>query len=153
MVGASRSEPHTSDVYRDFLCMYVCMCRTSYRIHLYSNWGEPERAPRRRESHARIVYIYGTTVTRGAAHHDTIHCAHSKIFRAIQTACCNVCVLHCASVQHTLPRVQASFKRLMRFSSNLASFPGPTKERRGPGTHCLRMRRVPQKNVGHRIPS
>ena len=45
----------------------------------------------------------------------TIHCAHSKIFRAIQTACCNVCVLHCASVQHTLPRVQASFKR---FSSS-----------------------------------
>ena len=37
--------------------------------------------------------------------------------------------------------------------STLASFPGPTKERRGPGTHCLRMRRVPQKNVGHRIPS
>ena len=48
----------------------------------------------------------------------TIHCAHSKIFRAIQTACCNVCVLHCASVQHTLPRVRASFKLRMRFSSN-----------------------------------
>ena len=37
---------------------------------------------------------------------------------------------------------------------DLASFPGPTKERRGPGTHCLRMCRVPQKKWGtgyHRI--
>ena len=28
----------------------------------------------------------------------TIHCAHSKIFRTIQATCCNVYVLHCASV-------------------------------------------------------
>ena len=27
----------------------------------------------------------------------------------------------------------------MRACVILASFPGPTKERRGPGTHCLRM--------------
>ena len=36
---------------------------------------------------------------------------------------------------------------------SVASFPGSKKERRGPGTHCLRMCRVPQKNMGHRIPS
>ena len=41
----------------------------------------------------------------------TIHCERSKIFRAIETACCNVCMLHCASVQHTLPRVQAMLDR------------------------------------------
>ena len=37
-------------------------------------------------------------------------------------------------------------------SGVLTSFPGPTK-RRGPGTHCSRMRRGPQKNVGHWISS
>ena len=30
----------------------------------------------------------------------TIHCAHSKIFRAIQTARCNVRVLHCAGAAY-----------------------------------------------------
>ena len=42
----------------------------------------------------------------------TIHCAWYKIFHAIQAACCNVCVLHCASVQRTLPRVQTKLWQL-----------------------------------------
>ena len=94
------------------------------------NWGEPERAPHRRKVMRELyicmyvcmyVCMYGTTVTRGAAHTQyTVRFPKYSIFRAIQTACCNVCVLHCASVQHTLPRVQASFKLRMRFSSNRA---------------------------------
>ena len=56
------------------------------------------------------IYIYVWYDRHPRRRSYTIHCAHSKIFRAIQTACCNVCVLHCASVQHPLPRVQASFK-------------------------------------------
>ena len=32
--------------------------------------------------------------------------------------------------------------------SKLASFPGPTKERRGPGTHCSRMRGLHGNQVG-----
>ena len=55
------------------------------------------------ESHAQSVCLYGTTVTRCAAHTQYI-VRIQIIFRAIQTACCNVCVLHCASVQLTLPR-------------------------------------------------
>ena len=54
------------------------------------------------------IYIYVWYDRHPRRRSYTIHCAHSKIFRAIQTACYNVCVLHCASVQHTLPRVQAS---------------------------------------------
>ena len=48
----------------------------------------------------------------------SIHCARSKIFRAIKAACCNVCVLHCASVQHTLPRTCSFRLRSLTFDSN-----------------------------------
>ena len=59
-------------------------------------------------NHMREVYVcmYGTTVTRCAAHMIVL-VRVPKIFRAIETACCNVRVLHCASVQRALPRVQA----------------------------------------------
>ena len=69
--------------------------------HKWYNWGEPERAPHRRDIHARIVYIYiYVWYDRHPRRRSyTIHCAHSKIFRAIQTACYNVCVLHCAHAQ------------------------------------------------------
>ena len=31
-------------------------------------------------------------------------------------------------------------EKFITLTVTLASFPGPTKDRRGPGTHCLRMR-------------
>ncbi len=92
-IGASLSEPHIDGTF-----MHELFINYIY-IYMYV-WYD--RHPRHRSY--------------------TIHCAHSIVFRAIQTACCNVCVLHCASVQHALPRVQAriqaSFKLRMRFSSN-----------------------------------
>ena len=72
LVGASRSEPHISEVYIEIFSIYLL--------------GEPERAPHKRERHARTVY-YGTIVTRGAAHIQYIVCTPKY-----QTAWHNVCV-------------------------------------------------------------
>ena len=91
------------------------------------NWGEPERAPHRRDSHARIVYwgelhidgivmrelfiyiyvcMYGTTVTRGAAHTQYTLCAfqniprnrpHAVMFASSTAQACNI---HCHVFKH-----------------------------------------------------
>ena len=57
------------------------------------------------------LYIWFDRHPCCAAHIQYI-VARSKIFRTMRIACCNVCVLHCTSVQCILPRVQA-----MRFRS------------------------------------
>ena len=72
------------------------------RVQMYElvevYWGEPERAPHRRECRARSVCMVRPSPALRRSY--TMHCAHSNIFRAVRTARCNVCVLHCASVQH-----------------------------------------------------
>ena len=80
------------------------------------NWGEPERAPHRRDIHARIVYIYiyiyvctcmyGTTVTRGAAHtqytvpipkYSAQYRPHVVMFASSTAQACNI---HCHVFKH-----------------------------------------------------
>ncbi len=84
----------------------MCMALLD-RFYNYYNWGEPERALHRRESHARIVYIYGTS---GAAAHTQYtvripkysaqYRPHVVMFASSTAQACNI---HCH-------RVQASFK-------------------------------------------
>ena len=71
IIGASLSEPHIDEKHMRELFIYIY-------IYMYV-WYD--RHPRRRSY--------------------TIHGVHSKIFRAIRTACCNVCVLHCARKRAT----------------------------------------------------
>ena len=70
LTGASLSEPH---MYGTSMCdLFICMYGTSYDRHQHC------------AAHTQYIII---------------HCAHSKIFHAKQAAYCNVCVLHCASMQ------------------------------------------------------
>ena len=88
-------------------------------------WGEPERAPHRRDIHARIVYIYiyiymyGTTVTRGAAHtqytvpipkYSAQYRPHVVMFASSTAQACNI---HCHVFEH-----RSSYVCRMCFSSN-----------------------------------
>ena len=80
--------------------------RLEIGMTLKFNWGEPERAPHRRETHARIVYIYGTTVTRGAARtqytvripkYSVQYRPHVVMFASSTAQACNI---HCHVFKH-----------------------------------------------------
>ena len=98
-----------------------------------NNWGEPERAPHRRETHARIVYIYicmyGTTVTRGAAHtqytvripkYSAQYRPHVVMFASSTAQACNI---HCHVFKHRSSYVCALV--LMHLSMKCPTSPLP----------------------------
>ena len=72
-------------MYMFFMCVYIIGASLS-EPHIDGN-------------HMRDLFIWYDRHPRCAAH---IQCTVriQNIFRAMRTACCNVCVLHCASVQH-----------------------------------------------------
>ena len=83
LVGASLSEPHIDGTFMRELFIGASLSEP----HIDGTFM--------RELFIYIImYVWYDRHPRRRSY--TIHCAHSKIFRAIQTACCNVCVLHCA---------------------------------------------------------
>ena len=102
--------PRTSHVYK----LNVSREKSDVSSETTRNWGEPERAPHRRDIHARIVYIYvcmyvcmyGTTVTRGAAHtqytvripkYSAQYRPHVVMFASSTAQACNI---HCHVFKH-----------------------------------------------------
>ena len=64
-------------------------------------WAEPEQAPHRRVTAcAKCLYVWYDRHPLRRSYDCTGAC--SKIFRAIETASSNVCILHCASVLASL---------------------------------------------------